>query len=179
MMPISISSGGRTAARATDAVDDLRLCHGRIRHHLELAQRTLEESPRASAEEIAEAAADVARYFTIALPLHAADEDDSMRPRLEAAPVSREVRQLLHRMSTEHGVLHEIVDEVAPLWREVASQPALRRQHRLELGTAVAELDTMFERHLQEEEEILFPALRRFVDPAELAEMRREMRARR
>jgi len=91
-------------------------CHGRIRHHLALAHRILETSPSGtSAHHVADAASDVARYFTIALPLHAADEDLSMRPRLEAAPVPRDVRRLLRRMTAEHGIIGEIITQTAPL----------------------------------------------------------------
>src|SRR4051812_30710357 len=67
-------------------------CHSRIRRFSTLAIRLAEAD--APPNEIAETAAAVHRYFTVALPLHAADEDLSIAPRL--AVVAPELRELLH-----------------------------------------------------------------------------------
>jgi len=178
MMPVNLSLTPPVPVQ-TDVIDDLLACHARIRHHLELAQRIVEGSAASSAKDIAEAAADVTRYFTVALPLHAMDEDLSLWPRLAAATIPPGVRALLTQTTLEHRAMNQIIEEIAPLWREVAAQPSICRGRRTELGVAVAELDALFEEHLRIEEEILFPALRRHLDPATLAEARREMRARR
>ncbi len=182
MMPRTIGLPGSrpAAAQAGDAVDALLACHARIRHYLAVNARLVDASPvRTPAEQLAEAAAGIARYFTVALPLHSTDEDLSVRPRLEALAAAREVRALLSAMSDEHELIHRIIDGAAPLWREIAVQPVRLRDHRAELGRAGTELEALFQRHLAPEEEVLFPALRRHLDAAALAELHAEMRARR
>jgi hypothetical protein len=175
---VSIDAVGREPRPAGgDAVDDLLACHVRIRKFLALARR-LSSARHVAADDIAEAAGDVARYFAEALPLHAADEDLSVRPLLERAPVSGEVRALLHRMSAEHVDLHALLADVVPLWREVALRPSLLHRCEGELGRAAVELQARFRSHLEPEESVLFPALRR-LPPRALADLRAEMRARR
>src|SRR5512143_2894636 len=71
---------GKPAAPA-DAVELLLECHQRIRSFLGLAGR-LAEAREEGAEAVAEAAFRVHGYFTLALPLHARDEEDSIAPRL-------------------------------------------------------------------------------------------------
>ena len=64
---------GKPAAPG-DAVDLLLECHQRIRAFLDLADRLGPPGPD-PAQAVADAAARVHRYFTLALPLHARDEE--------------------------------------------------------------------------------------------------------
>jgi hypothetical protein len=66
---------------AAGAVELLLECHERIRHFARLALKLAGTRDLPPAE-VAEAAAAVRRYFAEALPLHAADEEESMMPRL-------------------------------------------------------------------------------------------------
>ena len=80
-----------------DAVDLLLECHARIRHFLALARRLGEargESPTA----LSDTAAQVHRYFTLALPLHAQDEEEVILPA---------VRRLLD-VPTREGIVREM-----------------------------------------------------------------------
>lgn len=162
---------------STSVVDDLLACHGRIRHFVAVAER-ISVAHGVSSEDLAEAAAAVARYFAVALPLHAADEDLSLRPRLEAARPPRQVRDALARMSAEHDDIHRLLAEVIPRWRDVALRPVLLEESRRDLALAAADLRHHFEPHLHAEETILFPALGT-LHPTSLAELRAELRARR
>src|SRR5687768_5521196 len=78
-MLIQLSTRPRTSAQ--DLVELLGECHERIRGFVALARRaaTLRHVP---ADQIARACADVERYFSEALPLHVADEEESIAPRL-------------------------------------------------------------------------------------------------
>ncbi len=163
-------------AAAGDAVDLLLECHQRIRSFLALSRR-IAEAHDASGSEIAEAATRVRRYFSEALPLHARDEEDSILPRLHGRDAA--VDAALAAMAREH------LEHERPLGVLVAGCQALAGDagRRVELipsiAAATAELERHFAGHLQVEETVIFPAVRRLLDPAADLEIVREIRARR
>ena len=67
--------------KSEDAVDLLTGCHDRIRHFTGVAVK-LAHAQGESPEQIVQAAAGVHRYYAISLPLHEADEEQTVRPRL-------------------------------------------------------------------------------------------------
>src|SRR5689334_19419821 len=116
MSPIQISE--RSAANLPDhpggVIDLLLDCHGRIRHFLTLAERLADAPPSTPPSDLSETAAAVRRYFTVALPLHVADEDRSISPRLRArAPA---VAALLDELEVEHAAIEGAIAVAAPLW---------------------------------------------------------------
>lgn len=152
--------------------DLLRGCHERIRRFGALALRLGEPAP---ADDRAAAALAVRRYFCEALPLHVADEDESMAPRLRGAGAA--VAAALARMSAEHGPIEEAVAAAAPLWAALAAAP----EDRALLAAVVAagaRLVPLLFRHIEAEEAELFPALAQ-LDEAAQAAMLAEMRGRR
>src|SRR5688572_12280939 len=82
-----------------DIVDMMLECHDRIRSFAALACR-LANASEPSQDEIRDAAARVSRYFTEALPLHVADEEQSIVPRLTGK--NPEVDSVLQKMHGEH-----------------------------------------------------------------------------
>src|SRR4051812_25565021 len=82
-----------------DIVDILLECHERIRSFTGLARR-LASTHGLSEEEVRDAAARVTRYFSEALPLHVADEEQSILPRLSGR--SPELDAALNGMQREH-----------------------------------------------------------------------------
>src|SRR5271165_7385628 len=96
-----------------DAVDLLMGCHQRIRHFTAVAVK-LAHAQGASEDEVREAAAAVYRYYSVSLPLHEADEEDTVRPRLD--PVAGErVRHALLAMADQHQGIYEFVERLMPL----------------------------------------------------------------
>jgi len=75
-------SPAKTQPTNEDAVDMLIGCHQRIRHFTGVAIK-LAHAQGATPEEVTQAAAGAHRYYTVSLPLHEADEEDTLRPRLE------------------------------------------------------------------------------------------------
>lgn len=157
-------------------VDLLLACHARIRHFSTLAV----ELTRAVAPppgQVADAATGLQRYFATALPLHVADEETSVRPRLlEAAPRGR-VADALERMIREHASHHDPLVDLLACWSALGREPSLLG----ELAPRLAEgqrLKEAFEAHLALEEKVIFPAL---VELPELVqrEILVEMRSRR
>jgi iron-sulfur cluster repair protein YtfE (RIC family) len=87
----------------SDIVDLLIECHQRIRSFIGLAAR-LADADGNSLEEVRNAAKRVTRYFSEALPLHVADEEENILPRLSGKDT--ELDATLERMHREH-VEHE------------------------------------------------------------------------
>ncbi len=158
---------GRGEGQGGDVVDSLLACHRRIRSFLALAARAGRgDDP---AEQIAEACGQIGRYFREAMPLHVADEEESILPRLRGRDAA--VDHALAAMQEQHGE-HE--PHLAEMLSAVAEPLACAR-----IAAAAAALDDALAPHLELEEAILFPAIRRLLDERELADIAAEIRARR
>src|SRR5277367_1784317 len=92
------------------AVDLLTSCHQRIRHFTAVAVK-LAHAQGAPAQEIAQAAAAVHRYYTVSLPLHEADEEQTLRPRLDSIADER-LRHALLAMSDQHLAIDDLLERL-------------------------------------------------------------------
>lgn len=143
-----------------DARTLLAECHDRIRRHCRGLRALIEDAGAPEPVRRATARA-CARYFGEALPLHAADEEGSILPRLAPAPVDEE----LHRQ-------HEEIEAALP-----ALVAALRRRSEGDPAPELAGLGPPFvERllaHIALEEAALFPRLGGLPQAEVVTEMRR------
>ncbi len=108
---------GKPAPAGGDAVALLLECHERIRAFLALA-RHIGEARSSQAQPIAEAADQVVRYFTEALPLHARDEEEeSVLPRLRGKEpmVDAELEEMAREHAGHDGPLRTVVAACAEL----------------------------------------------------------------
>lgn len=171
-MPISL---GQRRKDPADLVDLLLECHERIRSFVDLAQLAATRADLSQAD-VTDACARVERYFTQALPLHVRDEEDSILPRLRGR--DPEVDQALESMAAQHGEhapgLRALLAASAALGQAPADADARRA-----LASASTALAREFDAHLSLEEDVIFPALRRLLPAAALAEIVDELRARR
>ena len=154
-------------------------CHARIRHFMQLS-RTLVSAKDAPPHEIADAAAAIFRYFSVALPLHEADENESLFPRICAAqPLGGLAREAAETMIEQHKAIDELAAELLSLCssldRNPVRLPALAG--RLEIVTSA--LDKIFAAHLGLEETVIFPAIQELLSPAQIEEILNEMNERR
>ena len=180
-MLISLRSSPRRPEGSDDTPDvvDLLLdCHGRIRKFSQLAVR-LAEAPAPLAD-VADAAAQVLRYFSVALPLHVLDEDEMLTPRLVALPPPLEVAGALGTMARQHREIDALLEDLLRYWAELAEVPGRRSSMQEVLVEGSALLVALFDEHLRIEEETIFPAVRQLV-PVEarraMAEQARQRRA--
>ena len=172
-----VQIGKQPRARDEDPVSSLLACHERIRRFCGLAAK-LASSPEAPPTEIASAAEAVARYFAVALPLHAEDEDATIRPLLLERGATVELEQAMEAMSSEHRIIEELLEALGPRWSQVAREPEARVGLARGLGRDTERLRELFETHLSREEETLFPAVAR-LGPGDQALIRTAMRRRR
>ena len=174
-----IGIGPRTEEKEQDAVDLLLACHSRIRNFTAIAHR-LAEAKGAAPAEIANAAEAVHRYYTVALPLHEADENETVYPRLRAAMTAAGAPPAaVEAMVEQHGPIDALVAELVPLWDRLKSAPESLTACAQPMADKCARLQALWDEHLSLEEENVFPAIRRYLDEPTVREMTAEMRARR
>jgi hemerythrin-like domain-containing protein len=169
------------AKRKTDQEDAITLllgCHDRIRHFTDVADRLNlnEQSPAADRQRAASA---VLRYYEMALPLHEADENDSVYPRLQKALPPGELAAANQAMIEQHTEIDALIAELLPMWRTIADDPAQQENLSADLGKRVQRLKQLWTSHLDLEEEVVIPAMRRFLSQQDLGAIEAEMRARR
>ncbi|HEU5061001.1 MAG TPA: hemerythrin domain-containing protein, partial [Kofleriaceae bacterium] len=93
---------GQTSGGEGDPVDALLACHDRIRTFVALAGRAA--AGAGAPGEIAEACRRIERYFREAMPLHVADEEESILPRLRGREAALD--RALAEMHEQHSA-HE------------------------------------------------------------------------
>ncbi|HET9450813.1 MAG TPA: hemerythrin domain-containing protein [Aggregicoccus sp.] len=164
-------AGGPIAARLLE-------CHERIRRFTAMATR-LAGALGAPATEVVEAARQLRRYFSMALPLHVADEDGTVMPRLLAAGPDEPLRAALQQMESEHLLIDALLPTQLEAWARLEAQPALLPKLASTLAQGAALLEDALGKHLELEERVIIPALDLLL-PRELQlQMVEEMKARR
>jgi hemerythrin-like domain-containing protein len=128
-------------------------CHARIRKFCALAKRLSEGGPT---EQLRDAAAELRRYFGIALPLHIRDEDESIRPRLERL-CDPTLAEALDAMTHEHVAADIALAELLEQWDAIAREPSEARCVATYKPTVW--LNRHLLAHLNDEETRIFPAL--------------------
>ena len=170
-------AGSQTAANE-DAVTLLLGCHDRIRHFTGMAER-LASNPKSPASERRQVASAVLRYYEIALPLHEADENQSIYPRLREVLPDGELAEANETMVRQHAEIDTLIAELIPLWHAIADDPAHQEHLSTGLRERVERLRQLWTDNLRLEEEQVVPAIRRFLSAADLESIEAEMRARR
>jgi len=157
-------------------------CHRRIEHFLGVLERVAEHSGADPLGEEAERALMVAlEYFRHAAPKHTADEEISLLPRMHslADPALAEVLSDAKQIEADHrraAAMHEWIDLSASRWLD---RGALDSDEAATLRSTLRTLRELYRRHIAFEEERLFPAAAESLGSDALAEMGREMAARR
>ncbi len=160
-----------------DVLDLLLGCHQRIRHFTAAAAK-LAHAQGATDDEIRMAAAGVYRYYSVSLPLHEADEEDTVRPRLDALADGR-IHHALATMHDQHLAIDELIERLLPLLLLVERNPAAIEQAGGEMCAITKALEEIFAAHLKLEEEVLFPAIRPNLPEGIRAAMLAEVQSRR
>jgi iron-sulfur cluster repair protein YtfE (RIC family) len=160
----------------SDIVDLLSECHDRIRAFTGLAGR-LASSGSVSDNEIRDAAGQLVRYFSESLPLHVADEEESILPRLRGRSASLD--DAMNVMHEEHERHKPEMESLLRLCRALQNDPQRLPELRETLRATAATLEHEFLTHLGQEEKIIFPAIRTLLGAEDREAMLRELRARR
>ncbi len=174
-MLTNIRGAEQTPNLPEDAASMLLGCHQRIRHFTEIALR-LAQNSAVTPDERASAVRSVLRYYTQALPLHEADENDSLHPRLRRALPEGVLAEANEAMIQQHTEIDALIAQLVPAWRELERNPEHPQADLLQQTECLQRLWTS---HLQLEEEQVIPAMRHYLSADDLRVIEAEMRARR
>jgi iron-sulfur cluster repair protein YtfE (RIC family) len=160
----------------SDIVDLLTECHERIRKFIGLAVQLAKTEGLADTD-VRDAAARVTRYFSEALPLHVADEEESILPRLRGK--TAELDASLSEMHEEHRGHEPQVENLLNVCRTLRESPARLNELRPKLLACTTRLEQEFSSHLNKEENVILPAIRQLSTAEDREAMLRELRGRR
>ena len=175
LVPLKIGDSPKSCAiEEPSAMGLLRACHVRIRSHLQLAERVLD--PSGSLEARKDAGQQLARYFGIALPLHAQDEDVSLAHRVRALQMPQ-VTAALETMEAEHVEVERQLAALVPAWQTLAETGTL--EDVAKNAEATRAYAALMHGHLAAEETVIFPAMLERFTQETWAEIHQEMKDRR
>ncbi len=177
-MPMSTTTTEAPFTPRKEALELLLEAHEHLRHFAELATR-LGHSRGVPPTELSQSASRIIRYFTLGLPLHLEDEDDSLLPHLLATAPPLEALQALWELSRQHEALERVVDELVPLWGTVRDRPEQHLALSEKLVVGGRRLQVLLEEHLSLEEQRLFPLARARLSEETLQRIAREILDRR
>ncbi len=158
------------------AVDMLLACHQRIRHFVSVA-RKIAEAEDVPCDQICDAAADVHRYFTVAFPLHEADETLSVEPRLDYEGDTR-LANASREMLRQHFEINTLLRQLLPLWDALCREPEELPDFADRLRKLSTEFETLWLSHLKLEEDSVIPAIHQLTSE-QREQILQEMRERR
>jgi hemerythrin-like domain-containing protein len=168
---------GAPGAGFDEPFEMLEACHQRVRRMLTLLQRLRAHiAAHGSDAQARQAARDVLRYFDMAAPQHHLDEELHVFPPL-LAQGDATVRALVERLQREHL-------EMESRWQQARRVLALVTDgavERLEPDDEVRleSFAALYDAHLGNEEDIVFPAAQALVDAQARHAMGEEMSRRR
>ncbi len=121
------------------------------------------------------------RYFRQAAPLHTADEEVSLFPRLRACGNNEvaDIMRLMDRLEQDHVVAAEAHTEIDALADRWLSEGVLDRPDVERLIFELHTLRSMYNGHIKLEDATLFPLAARVLPAEEVAQVGREMAIRR
>lgn len=180
---MAVTIGAPPLAGFDRPIDLLMDCHRRIERFLDILVRVAEracETPELD-EEYRRALRTSLEYFRAAAPRHTEDEESSLFPLLKQKgdPSVRAVMIQLDRLEAEHrraGALH---DQVDPLANRLLSDGRLEVTEARCLLEKLRELRDLYRRHIEAEDQIVFPLARRALSDEQMQQVGREMAARR
>jgi hemerythrin-like domain-containing protein len=169
---------GSTPDSPRDAFGLLLDCHERIRAFSRLALQLVRpgEIPR---RDVAEAAGRLERYFSLALPLHVADEDESLAPMLRQLTLPPRVFTALAEMTRQHHEIEALLGALITRWRFLRELPEAHAELLPKLRPDTERLAELLERHLALEEGVVFPLARERLRKESVEQLAAEMRLRR
>jgi len=158
----------------------LDACHERVEHMLRLLQRLREHLATHNLDQPArDAARDVLRYFDQAGPHHHADEELHVFPPLLATGDAA-LHAVVQHLLQDHQAMHTLWAELRQVLLRVRDGDATTWAGLQPADLALMEAyDALYRRHLQDENERVYPAARALVTAEAQQAMGEEMTRRR
>lgn len=157
-------------------------CHRRVEKFLRVILTVAEQAQGGELDAEKRAGLETAlRYFRSAAPMHTADEEVSLFPRMRACghPEVDAALERIEALEADHKVAdhaHKVVDNLAQKWLDTGE---LSDDAMTELLRNARHLKDIYQGHIALEDEVIFPLAGRVLDAETLAAVGREMAERR
>jgi hemerythrin-like domain-containing protein len=166
---------GAVAATIDTPIEHLMGCHRRIEQRLETLVNAgavlLIDPPKALS-----AIRSSCDFLDTNGAMHTADEEDSLFPRLRPLLSTSEIA-FVDSLEAEHLEADSIYGELKQIVAEMLRE--FRQDSAREFSIYAQRLRSLYLEHIRTEDEVLTALAKRFLGPAEIAEIAGEMRARR
>jgi len=158
----------------------LSACHERVQRTLTLLQRLHQHVAQHGGDEQAvQAARDVLRYFEQAAPQHHLDEERHVFPRVLALGDAT-LTQVVHRLQRDHLEMESTWSRVRAELQQLMDQgPLLSASWVNDTQALFQHFVSLYERHIPDEEKLVFPAGERALEADALNAMAQDMMQRR
>ncbi|MGE0350837.1 hemerythrin domain-containing protein [Hydrogenophaga sp.] len=158
----------------------LGACHERVERMLGLLARLQQHVlVRGWDESVASAARDVMRYFDVAAPLHHEDEERHVFPPLLAGSDAA-MHLIVQSLQQDHRDMEAAWARAREVLASVAQAPPAGWAHfRPQEAVVLTGFARLYERHLREEDGLVYPAARASLSPRALQAMSEDMMRRR
>jgi hemerythrin-like domain-containing protein len=161
----------------------LRACHRRIERALTVMEQVAAREQAGTLDEpTREALRQMLHYFAAGVPRHAADEEQSLFPRLRAAVPADDpsTTRRLETLAEEHVRADHSHQELAVLGKSLLKSGRFEDpKARARFKTLVADLQRLYQEHIRVEDEELFPLAATVLNAQQQDALGTEMAARR
>jgi hemerythrin-like domain-containing protein len=177
MMPVQIGAQSRSFSDPTGLLSD---CHRRIEMFLGTLERVASVIDRPLTEDIRSALESALRYFREAAPKHAADEEESLFPRLRQIhlPDVESAVEGLELLEHDHVLAASLHAEVEALGQRCLAYGSLESTDAEAFRKAIDTLVAIYKHHLTVEDNLVFPLAARLLSSTDKADIADEMAAR-
>jgi hemerythrin-like domain-containing protein len=177
-MPVQIGDTTHSFSNPTGLLAD---CHRRVGMFMSALQSVAAVSDSPLSDDFRRSLDLALRYFREAAPKHTADEEESLFPRLRhvQSPETKEAFGKLDSLEEDHRwaePLHKAADELGMTY---LNQSSLSSKDAKLFRETVDRLADMYARHIQIEENDIFPIADRVLSKEQQEEIAREMATRR
>ena len=177
-MPVQIGAKSHSFSDPTALLSD---CHRRIEMFLGWLERVASLIDKPLTDDARSALESALRYFREAAPKHTADEEESLFPRMRklSDPDTRSALSRLDALEDDHRRADSLHAEIDTLGRRCLEQAHLSAAETQRFRQAVAELASIYEGHIQIEDQAVFPVAAGKLSEVEKAAIASEMAERR
>lgn len=178
--PVSLPGHSAPAAGFEEPFEMLATCHDRVERMLALQKKLQQHLLDKGCDEPArQAARDVMRYFDLAAPLHHQDEELHVFPPLLAGP-DAVLRELVQRLMQDHRQMEAGWVAARRTLQAIADRPdAGGLRLTPDQTAALDQFAALYRQHLDDENNIAYPAARQALLPGAVAAMSEDMMQRR
>lgn len=178
-MPIQIGAGpDHTFSNPIGLLTD---CHRRIKKFLMIMITVMRQTHGGPLKTAQQEALELAvQYFRDAAPKHTMDEEVSLFPRMrQLCRLLDSSIESIHHLEKEHQMAQENHDNVERLAKKWLLEGLLCFEDACSLSDALGRLSVIYKKHIDVEEQNIFPLASKILSRAEVTEIGREMAMRR